>query len=142
MIGLEQQAEEESAGMMGASSIPIIAGEDRKGSKTSKKKTGGAPKPNQTSSNKKGDPPLTKASSMIGGVSSMQLPGQMNSHNGFVYRHSLSTDPQMSSNFIQGFGGGYQGGSKEEGKKKESKSKGDSGTGSGSIAAGKDGEKK
>ncbi len=73
------------------SSIPIIMGDDRKPIKTGKKKSA-APKPNQSSSNKKGDPPLTKASSMIGG-SSMQLPTQTNQHNGFVYRHSMSTDP-------------------------------------------------
>ena len=77
--------------MIGGSSIPVIVGDDRKTIKTSKKKSA-APKPNQTSSNKKGDPPLTKATSMVGG-SSMQLPTQMNSHNGFVYRHSMSTDP-------------------------------------------------
>lgn len=58
--------------MIGGNSIPIIMGDERKGIKTSKKKNS-APKPNQTSSNKKGDPPLTKTSSMIGG-SSMQLP--------------------------------------------------------------------
>ena len=52
LIGLEQQAEEESAGMMGPSSIPIIAGEDKKGNKTSKKKST-TTKPLQNS-NKKG----------------------------------------------------------------------------------------
>jgi hypothetical protein len=54
--------------MVGGSSIPIILGDERKTIRTSKKKTT-APKPNQNSSNKKGDPTLTKASSMIGSSS-------------------------------------------------------------------------
>ena len=54
--------------------------------------------------------------------------GQVNSHNGFVYRHSLSSDPQLNSvNFLQNLGGnlnlvGANNPVKEESKKtKESK---------------------